>query len=168
MHGFILSKRGATDPKYGTIKGSVQEDSYFEEYATLLDYLRNVKQNNGDLYGEILEKSVQFTMDANQRFFEKFSELLQMRDVVRILPTYSDKTHVPTTNYRACMLDAWKNADKFLEVSRKSGAKVLKPLLYSDFGEVYKRSIDEMMKILSLPTFGESDDDKKGEEEPEL
>lgn len=65
---------------------------------------------------------------------------------------------------RASILDAWKNANGFMPDERKAGAKVLTPLVYSDFGEVYKRSIDEMMKIYSLPMFGESNDEPEGHE----
>lgn len=159
---FAFLQRGAADLRGGTIKGSVQEGCYLETYTALLDYLREVKKSGGDLYGEILEKAVQFPFDANERFYQEFSRLLNMNGVVRILPTYSTKTHKPTTNYRALTLDAWKNSNSFMPANRKSGAQVLTPLVYSDFGDVYKRSIDEMMKIYSLPIFGESDDEPEG------
>lgn len=42
-----------------------------------------------------------------------------------------------------------------------SYAELLTPLVYDDFGQVYSRSIEEMMKIYSLPIFGESEEDKQ-------
>lgn len=110
-----------------------------------------------------MEKSVQFQFDANETFFRDFSNLLELNGVVRILPAFSNKTHKPTAQYRASILEAWKNANKFMPNNRKAGAKVLTPMEYSDFGEVYSRSIDEMLTIYSLPIFGESDG-----EEPEI
>lgn len=158
---FALSQKGSTDPKHGTIKGSVQEQSYLDTYDALLNYLKGVKQNGGDLYGELMEKAVQFPFDANERFFRDFSKLLQDNGVVRILPAYSDKTHGPTSNYRASMLEAWKNANSFMPGNVRAGAKVLAPMEYSDIGEVYKRSIDEMLQIYSLPIFGEQDGEEQ-------
>lgn len=160
---FTLSQRGATDVRSGTIKSSVQEQSYLDTYDALLNYLKGVKRSGGDLYGEIMEKSVQFQFDANETFFRDFSNLLELNGVVRILPAFSNKTHKPTAQYRASILEAWKNANKFMPNNRKAGAKVLTPMEYSDFGEVYSRSIDEMLTIYSLPIFGESDG-----EEPEI
>lgn len=158
---FALSQKGTTDPKYGSLKGSVQEQSYFDTYEALFDYLRRVKASGGDLYGEIMEKAVQFPFDANETFFRDFSSLLQSNSVVRILPAYSNNTHAPTTAYRASMLEAWQNANKFMPPNKKAGARVLPHIEYSDFGEVYSRSIDEMMKIYSMPIFGE----QEGEEQ---
>lgn len=152
---FALSQKGATNVRSGTIKGSVQEQSYLEAYDALLNYLKDVKKSGGDLYGEIMEKAVQFPFDANERFFRDFSKLLQANGVVRILPSYSNKTHEQTSSYRASMLQAWQNANKYMPDNKKAGAKVLTPMSYSNIGEVYSRSVDEMLKIYSLPIFGE-------------
>lgn len=160
---FALSQKGSTDVRSGTIKGSVQEQSYLETYDALLNYLRGVKQEGGDLYGEIMEKAVQFPLDANERFFRDFSSLLQSNGVVRILPAYSNKTHGPTAHYRASMLEAWERANSFMPVNKRAGAKVLTPMNYDEIGEVYSRSINEMLEIYSLPIFGE-----QSGEEPEF
>lgn len=165
---FILSQRGATNPAFGTIKGSVQEQSYFELYERNLKLLSSRKLEGADLYAEAMELTVQYPFDANQRFFEDFSRLLSMNDVVRILPAYSLETEPNIKNYRAQMLEAWKNANKFMR-DEKSCAKVAPAIQYtkekggkdgySDFGEVYCKAGDLLMEIYSLPIFGESPDD---------
>ena len=155
---FVLSQKGATDPRHGTIKGSVQEQSFLDTFTDLTNYLGEVKRTGGDLYGEIVENSVQYPFRANQRFFEDFSKLLEMNNVVRILPSYSYQTHAATVQHRASLLEAWKDTNKFMKPGTKSGAKVLSPMIYMDFGEVYSRSTHEMMKIYSLPIFGEPEE----------
>lgn len=158
---FALSQRGKTDSRFGTLKGSIQEQSYLDTYNALFDYLRSVKDSGGDLYGEIMEKAVQFSFDANEKFFMDFSSLLQSNSVVRILPTYSRNTHAPTTAYRANILEAWQNANKFMTPDKKAGARVLPHIEYSEFGDVYSRSIDEMLKIYSMPIFGEQEEEEQ-------
>ena len=162
--GFALSQRGMADPRHGTIKGSVEEQSYLDAYNNLFTYLSGVKSAGGDLYGEIMERAFTFPFEANQRFLEDFSRLLQANNVVRILPAYSVNTHAPTTKYRADILQAWESANRFMPANIKSGAKVLPPMTYTDIGEVYSRSINEMMVIYSLPIFGEAEE-KTGEEQ---
>lgn len=161
---FVFSQRGATDPRHGTIKGSVEEQSYLDAYNNLFTYLSGVKMAEGDLYGEMMERAVQFPFEANQRFFEDFSRLLQANNVVRILPAYSVNTHAQTAKYRADILEAWEGANRFMPSNIKSGAKVLPPMTYTDIGEVFSRSINEMMTIYSLPIFGEAEE-KPGEEQ---
>lgn len=45
------------------------------------------------------------------------------------------------------------------KITKKASAKVLPVEMYSDFGEIfYRKSTDEMLKIYSMPMFGENPD----------
>lgn len=243
---FALSQTGATDVRSGTLKSSIQEQAYFDMYERNLKYLSMVKQRGEDVFGEAMELAVQFPFDANQRFFEDFSRMLNLNNIVTILPSYSINSERNICNYRAQMLEAWQNANKFMTHGIKSGAKVVSPMVYTpmdvlaeeempeefldddidiseginlnrkdentnrskpidldekndmkssgngsinssneDIGwgtqtskgrlnptvrpclmDVYNKAGDELLKIYSMPIFGEEDDDKKGEEGP--
>lgn len=158
---FILKQRGATDPATGTLKTSVQEESYYGLYEVMLERLRRIQAEGKDVMGEALDMSVQYPFEANSRFFMDFSKLLNNKGFIRILPTYSKNSESNITNYRAQLLAAWELQNRFLD--EKSAAKVLSPMEYSDFNEVLSRSRDELLEIYSLPIWGEvpSDDDIK-------
>ncbi len=178
---FALSQTGATDIRSGTLKSSVQEQAYFDMYQRNIKYLSMVKQKGEVVFGEAMELAVQFPFDANQRFFEDFSRILNLNNIVTILPAYSINSEHNISDYRKQMLDAWQNANKFMEPNVKSGAKVVSPMIYTpmgekakigigipNFGDVYNKAGEELMKIYSMPIFGEVDDDKKTEEGPEF
>lgn len=115
--------------------------------------------NGEDAYAEALDLSVQYPMQATGQFLWDFSSTLNNNGVVRILPTHSSKTSPEIIQYRTFLLEAWQNKNKFMR-ENASYAELLTPLVYDDFGQVYSRSIEEMMKIYSLPIFGETEEDK--------
>ncbi len=155
---FMLSQKGSTDSASGTIKGSVQEQAYLDRYLSNMDMLTRVKAQGGDVYGEAIEIGMQYPLDANSYFFQEFSRLLNMNGVVRVLPTYSLNTEPNIARYRADMLEAWKMQNQYMG-RNKAYAKVVSPMTYSDFGEVYTRAGDELLTVYSLPIFGEERDD---------
>ncbi len=184
---FVLSQTGATDSRSGTIKSSIQEQAYFDMYQRNIGYLSTIKQKGEDVFGEAMELAVQFPFDANEKFFEDFSNMLNLNNIVTILPSYSINSEQNITKYRMQMLEAWQNANKFMDPNVKSCAKVVPAMTYKPMEnkddertanvsnseeapclmDVYNRAGTELLKIYSMPIFGEPDD-KKGEEEPSL
>lgn len=150
---FILNQRGATDPATGNIKTSIQEESYYALYEEMLERIRRINALGGDVMGEAMEIAVQFPFMANSRFFRDFSNLLNAKNVVRILPTFSKTSDAKIIHYRDELLSAWARENEFMD--RKSQAKVLTPILYTNFREVMNCSTEELLKIYSFPIFGE-------------
>lgn len=173
---FPLSRKGSTNPEEGTIKDSVQEESYFATYENHLTYLQNLMQTGKDWKGEAIELGVQYTFAANERFFDDFTKLLNNNGVVAILPCFSEQQASSNiTRYRMELLEAWKTRNEtrkqsgFRKVDEFSAANVLKLETYSDFGEIlYVKSTNEIMKIYSMPFFGESSGNSSHDDEPEL
>ncbi len=164
---FLLSKRGSVDPSRGTIKGSLQEDSFYQVYANNLNYLRELAQKKGknmEWQAEVMDLAVQYQFQAAHRFLEDFSTVLDHNNIIRILPTFSKNSEPNITKYRKDILEAWNNMNK---INKQTSAKLLPVEFYSDFDEIfYKKSAEEMMKIYSMPIFGENPDGY--EDGPEL
>lgn len=155
---FRLKETGMTDGKHGSMKGSIQEDSYMRAFDTNIGILRASAQRGEDYRGEALDLAAQFPLQAAQSFFESFSAMLNRKGVVRILVAHKKNVAPELLKYRTDLLEAWQMQNRFMR-ENASHAKVLDPMLYEDFGEVYSRSSDEMLEIYSLPIFGEADDE---------
>ena len=151
--GFVLDQRGATDPASGTIRGSIQEESYLNTYNGIVTRALQLAKAGEDPTGEVLDYAVQYPFLANSRFFEYFSKLLNDKCVIRILPTFSNKSERNITFYRAKMLEAWQAQNQFMD--EKAAAKVLPTICYDSIDEVLEKSGDELLKIYSLPLWGE-------------
>lgn len=173
---FGIQRRGSTDPADGTLKDSVQEASYYETFERNFNYLYGLMKKGEDWYGEAMELGVQYPLDADERFFSDLVKLMNNNGIVAILPCFSkDREGLGITRYRRDMLEIWKNRN---EMRRKSGfrrseeysaANVLDFETYSDFGEIlYVKSSEEIMKIYSMPIFGESSDNPDHDGGPEL
>ena len=160
---FSISRRGSTDPADGTLKDSVQESSYYNTFERNLNYLYRTMKKGEDWYGEAMELAAQYSLDADERFFSDLVKLINNNGIVAILPCFAqDRAELPITRYRRDMLDIWKNRNEmriksgFRECGEYSTAKVLDYETYTDFGEIlYQKSVDEIMKIYSMPIFGE-------------
>lgn len=122
-------------------------------------------QKGEDWQSELMELRVQYGLSANERFFDDFTRLMHNNGIVAILPSFSEQQQASNiSRYRMELLEAWRNRN---EIRRQSGfrsyeeystARVLRPEIYSDFGQVlYVRSSEEIMKIYSMPYFGETD-----------
>lgn len=173
---FSISRKGSTDPAEGTLKDSIQEASYYETFERNLSYLYDLMKRGEDWQGEAIELGVQYPLDANERFFSELTKLINSNGIVAILPCFSqDREGMDITRYRREMLEVWKNRN---EMRRKSGFRrpdeyssvnVLDFETYSDFGEIlYGRSSEEIMKIYSMPIFGEPSGNRSHNEGPEL
>lgn len=160
---FGISRRGSTDPADGTLKDSVQEASYYDTFERNFNYLYRMMKSGEDWQGEAMELGVQYPLDADERFFSDLVRLVNNNGIVAILPCFSEeKEGQAITKYRRDMLEIWKNRN---DMRRKSGfrrtdeystAQVLDFETYSDFEEIlYGRSSEEIMKIYSMPIFGE-------------
>ncbi len=173
---FPLTRRGSIDPATGNIKDSIQEESYYTTYQNNLNYLSNLMKKGKDWQGEAMDLVVQYTLDADERFFNDFTKMLNNNGIVSIMPCFSDiQTSPNIEKYRRDLLEIWKNRN---EMRRKSGfrncdeysaANVLDVQKYSDFGEIlYAKSLDEVMKIYSMPDFIEVEDKKSYSDGPEM
>lgn len=150
---FILMQRGAIDPAHGTKKTSIQEESYYEQYKLMCLIICRMQNEGKDLYGAIMDEIVQFPFLANSTFFKNFSKLLKNKNIVRILPTFCKKSELNITSYRRNMLAAWEMENGFM--NDQSQAKILDTVVYDDFREVVARSTEELLKIYSLPIWGD-------------
>lgn len=157
---FPLKQTGMTDGTHGTIKGSIQEDSYINAVLSNIQILRETAKSGGDVRGEAMDLAVQLQLQATQAFLEAFSAMLNKKGVVRILVAHKNDVNAELLRYRMALLSAWENQNRFMG-KNASGAKLVESMVYEDFGQVYSRSIDEMMKIYSLPVFGEENEERK-------
>ena len=153
---FMIRQKGKTDPKYGTIHGSVQENSYLETYLNNIEILKYVQSRGEDIEAEMLEMACQYQFSATANFLRNISKIISKHGIVRILPAFKKDADPIFTKYRLEMLEAWESQNN-LPGEDKVCASLLKPMEYSDFGEVYSRAVDEMMKIMSLPIFGDEE-----------
>ena len=163
---FALKQKGSSDSRWGSIKGSLQEESFLTEYSNMINYLSRLNAQEKDWQGEAMELSVQYQFDAMQRFYEDFSRIMNLNGVVRIMPCFSRNSEPNITAYRKQVLDCWQNANKFMR-GNSSAAIVNDPMVYSNMGEVYSKSTTELLNIMSMPYFFEQDakKDLPGEEE---
>ncbi len=147
---FILHKKGTIDPKHGSIKGSIQEESYVRALDSNIAAIQRAASNNEDYRGYAMDLAVQYPFQATEQFFEDFSQMLNLKGVVRILLAHKKDTDPEIIRERALLLDAWQNQNKLMR-EHASVAELVSPMVYDDFGEVYSRSGDEIMKVYSLP-----------------
>lgn len=145
---FLMTKRGKTNAKYGTLKDSMQETSYYNVLKNNIKYLQNEINKGNDSLGIALDLSVQYPFMATQKFMEDFSSALINNNIVRILPCYSNSTNENLTRHRREMLDSWVNSNRIMP--RSSIAKVLSPVYYDSIEEVQKQAKEEMLEVYSL------------------
>ena len=153
---FMLKQKGKTNPKYGTIHGSIQEQSYLNTYLDYVEQLKIAQSQGEDVQAEMLEDACQYQFVASANFFRDFSDILSKHGVVRILPAFKKDGDKNFNQYRMALLNAWAEQNKVMG-DNKVYASLLGPIEYTEFGQVYCKSIDEMMKIMSLPIFGEEE-----------
>lgn len=167
---FILRKRGSTDPATGTIKESLQENSYYGTYERNLKYLSNISKEL--LNAEAMELSVQYPFDATQRFLDDFTEMVEQNGFVGILPTFSKNSESRISRYRLEMFEAWKNNNELAKKMNKrdykkySTATIFDTAQYDDFAEIlYGKSTDALMQIYSMPDFYDDTNSSHGKKE---
>lgn len=153
---FPLTQRGKTNPKYGTIHGSIQEESYLNTYFWFVERVKEAQRKGEDVRAEMLELAFQYQYYATAFFYRDFSNILQKNGVVRILPAFKKGGDKHFDNYRKTLLQGWVDQN---EVFRKYRAytSLLEPFYYDNFAELYSKASDELMNIMSMPMFGESE-----------
>lgn len=178
---FSLRQRGTIDSKNGNIKGSIQEESFLKSLDSNIAYLKSEALNGEDakiyisqiakelslpeddpqvrksaiqtsLRALAMDLAVQYPFQANEQFFEDFSAMLNANGIVRILLAHKTDQDENLIRERMALMDAWQNQNKFYR-EKASSAEILEPMMYDEFGEVYSRSSDEIMKVYSLPIF---------------
>lgn len=149
---FIIRQKGKIDPKHGNINNSIEEDSYIRALTDNLAIIRECAKSGEDYRGYAMDLAVQYPFKAMSQFFYDFSSILNSNGVVRILLAHKSNTPESIIMMREKLLEAWKNQNEVMH-EQASIAKILEPMVYEDFGEVYVRASDEMMKIYSLPIF---------------
>ncbi len=152
---FPLTQRGKTNPKYGTIRGSIQEQSYLNTYLRYVTHIKDIQQIGEDAQAEMLDLACQYPFLANANFFFDFSDILSKHGIVRILPAFKKGRNQDFVKYRQLLLKAWSEQNKF-SGAHKAYASLLEPFCYDEFGELYSKASEELMNIMSLPVFGES------------
>lgn len=155
---FVFKKRGAIDPGGGTIRDSIQEESYLKEYRQNVDWLERLHNEGKDWQEEALELASQYSVAATQRFFEDFSQILSMNGIVSIIPCFSENSDTKTIEYRKAMLSSWRNADGYMK-RRSSVVRLNDFSTYSDFRDIFKKACDEALTIIGMPYFFEEDED---------
>lgn len=166
---FPLQKRGLSDPDKGTLKDSLQERCYYNVYKNNLEELTDIYRRGEEWQGLALDYAVQYPFDANQHFYNELSRLLENMGVVRVLPCFATNTEPNISRYRADILNAWNDQNKLRR--KRIDIELLPFEQYSDFDEIfYVKSTDELMKIMSLPDFGNGSDEQSYEstDGPEL
>lgn len=151
---FWLRRKGAIDPKNGNINDSIQESSYAQVLASNLNRIRKEAERGEDYQALAIDLSVEFPFLATQTFLEDFSQMLNNNGVVRIMLAHKKTTDPEEIRRREMLMDAWKNQNKFMR-ENASCAEFVPSVFYDDFSEVYSKSTSEMMKVYSLPIFGE-------------
>lgn len=155
---FRLRQGGTIDSKHGNMKGSIQEESFMRALDLNIVRVKRAAANGEDYQAEAIDLAVQYPIQATQQFLEDFSSVLNNNGVVRILPAHKSDTDPELVRYRTNLLEAWQNQNRFMR-ENAAHAKLVEPMIYEDFGEVYSRSSDEIMKIYSLPIFGEVEEE---------
>lgn len=151
---FESTKTGKTDGKYGTVKGSIQEDSYVDVLDSNIEILSASYQRGEDIRGEMMELAVQYPMKATQQFLDDFSSMLDKYGIVRVLVAHKGDVDLEVVKYRNALMGSWQNQNR-VKREKQSRAELVEPMVYPDFGQLYSRSGNELMKIYSLPIFGE-------------
>lgn len=161
---FRLSQTGAIDSKHGNIKGSIQEDSFMKALDNNIAYLKSeaIRKNQNkkemdkddlvELRGLAMDLAVQYPFQANEQFFEDFSAILNSNGVVRILLAHKSDQDEKLIRERMALMTSWQSQNKLMR-EKASSAELVEPMMYDEFGEVYSRSGDEIMKVYSLPIF---------------
>lgn len=99
-----------------------------------------------------MRPSFDYGPQAMDDFLGLFSRALSLNMIVSVLPTFSVQQAADVTNARWRVLQTWKNKNQMMSEHRNEPkVEVLQPMQYKDFGEIYIRAKDEMLKIISKP-----------------
>lgn len=151
---FMYQKKGVIDQRYANVGDSIQERSYYDVLlSNTLSVHSAIANEDEDYQALAIDLACEFPFQATQRFLEDFSSVLKKNGIVRILLAYKTSLDYDTIRRRASLLDAWKNQNRFMR-EKMSNAEIAGEMSYDDFGKVYTKAQEEMLKVYSLPIFG--------------
>lgn len=105
---------------------------------------------------------VDFQFLAMEDFMQQFTRLIEKIGVVRILPTYPNQDDSDINMARAKLITAWGDRNRMhAHFGEGTSIEVLPPVMYNEFGEIYAKAEDEMLKIISAPFWFEKENDEE-------
>lgn len=108
--------------------------------------------------------SIDYRFQAMNDFMELFLRTLENNGIVSILPTFPNKEDKAVNKARTKVMQSWRDRnERESQYGKYRRIDVLEPMQYDDFGEIYIRAQDEMLKIISMPDWYEKNE--KDEEE---
>ena len=98
-----------------------------------------------------------FSFIASDKFMQTFVDAMQRNGIVSILPAFSKSDSQDIINSRVTILNSLRTyVDMRVTQNRGEHIEILPGMIYEEFGEVYGKAKEEMMKILSKPFFNEA------------
>lgn len=99
-----------------------------------------------------MKPSIDYQFQAMEDFMRLFEEILELNGIVTVLPTFRNKENEEITTARVKIINTIK--DRLRTINRGIDCEILQPMTYDNFGEIYIKSNEERLKIISLPIFG--------------
>lgn len=95
-----------------------------------------------------------------EEFMRSLYDMIEKQGIVRVLPCYCKETNSEVKIARQRILNTFMDRN---EMNAKNGneskIKIIEPIEYKEFGEVYVRAKEEMMKIYSAPDWYDAPQD---------
>jgi len=108
---------------------------------------------------EINRPSMDYSFIAMDNFMRLFSNSLHNYDIVTVLPAFSNNDSPEVVRARSRFIESFKyNEGMKSNLNRTQPINVLPSMSYENFGEVYAKAQDEMMKIINKPYFFETNE----------
>ena len=98
--------------------------------------------------------SIDYRFQAIDDFFSLLSSSIENNMIVSVLPAFSNSDLPEVTRARLKVLESLKNICK---MNNSRAVELLPVMNYENFGEVYGKAQDEMLKIMSKPYFFEEE-----------
>ena len=97
-----------------------------------------------------------FSFIASDKFMRTFIDALQKNGIVSILPAFSKTDSQDVINARTTILNSLRTYINMRNMQETGEhIEILPGIIYEEYGEVYRKAQEEMMKILSKPFFNE-------------
>ena len=112
------------------------------------------------VYAEVLtaigRASMDFSFIASDKFMRTFIDAMQKNGIVSILPAFSKTDSQDVIKGRMTVLNSLRT---YIDILDKQNIgehiEILPSMIYGEYGEVYRKAQEEMMKIISKPFFNE-------------
>lgn len=143
--------------QYGTIGGSNMDFVQLMKQQMSHNQLSLLERTALDSISQQSQPRIDFPLIAMNCFLENFTSVLQKSRIGTILPTFSQKVQSQQCENRRKILKTWNDRNRTLlqanqlTINNKTKCNVLPIMEYQDFGEIYKKAQEEMLKIFELP-----------------